>query len=163
MALQRGAELAYAQRNTRALRAKGAVEIAPEQYPFFIALHAGWLLSMLFLIPASVTPNWYLVAVYALLQAGRLWVLSTLGMRWTTRILVLPGAPLVRSGPYRWLHHPNYAIVVAEIAILPLCFRAYGIAATFTILNALLLTWRIRAENSALSNVTVSEPKRRET
>jgi methyltransferase len=155
--------LAYAQRNTRVLRAKGAIEFAPEQYPFFIALHAGWLLSMLLLVPASADPNWYLIACYALLQLGRLWVLRTLKGRWTTRILVLPGSSLVRVGPYRWLRHPNYAIVVCEIALLPLAFEAYGIAVTFTILNALLLAWRIRAEEAALSSVTASEPTHLET
>jgi methyltransferase len=115
---------------------------------------------MLLLVPASVSPNWYLVALYGVLQLGRLWVLRTLGERWTTRILVLPGEQLVRGGPYRWLRHPNYAIVVAEIAILPLSFGAYGIAVTFSILNALLLLWRIRAEEAALSSVRASAPTR---
>ncbi|HEY9086149.1 MAG TPA: isoprenylcysteine carboxylmethyltransferase family protein [Candidatus Tyrphobacter sp.] len=151
VAAQRIAEAIYAERNARALRKQGAIEYASVQHPFFVALHAGWLLAMLFFIPASTPPNWSLVAVFALVQVARLWVLATLGPRWTTRVLVLPGVPLVRGGPYRFMRHPNYAIVAIEIAVLPLAFGALWIAAVFTILNGALLGWRIRAENAALS------------
>ncbi len=148
---QRVAEVAYAERNARALRARGGIEIAARQHPFFIALHAGWFLAMAYFVPAGALVNWYLVGCYALLQLARVWVLATLGPRWTTRLIVLPGAPLVRAGPYRIMRHPNYAIVVLEIALLPAAFGAYWIAGAFTFLNALLLTWRVRAEDAALS------------
>jgi methyltransferase len=151
VAMQRLAELTYAARNTKRLRAKGAVEFGATQYPFFIALHAAWLLSMLLFVSSAISPNWYLVGIFGLLQIARLWVLATLGERWTTRIIVLPGAPLVRRGPYRFLRHPNYVIVALEIALLPLALRAYWIAALFTLLNAALVTWRIRVEEAALA------------
>jgi methyltransferase len=151
VAAQRLCELVYAERNTRALRERGAVEVAPVQHAFFVAVHLSWLLSMLLFIPAAIQPNWYLIGFYALLQGGRLWVLYSLRKRWTTRIIVLPGAPLVRGGPYRFLRHPNYTIVVLEIAVLPLAFGAYWIAAFFSVLNAIVLAWRIRAEDAALA------------
>ena len=90
-----------------------------------------------------------------MLQLGRLWVIRTLGPRWTTRIIILPGAPLVTGGPYRWLRHPNYAIVVAEIALLPIAFGLEGVAIVFTFLNALALTVRLRAEERALRAAVV--------
>jgi methyltransferase len=152
VAVQRLAELLYAQRNTRALLARGAREIAPEQYPFFIALHAAWIVAMLVFIPKAAAPNWGLVAIYFALQFARVWAIASLGEFWTTRIITLPNAPLVRRGPYRLMRHPNYAIVVLEIAILPSAFGAYAIAAVFSALNAALLVWRIRTENDALSS-----------
>ena len=99
--------------------------------------------------PASIA--W--LGVFAVLQALRIWVLATLGRRWTTRIIVLPGAPLVASGPYRLLSHPNYAVVVGEIAVLPLAFGLPAFAAGFTLLNLALLSVRVRAENKALAGV----------
>jgi methyltransferase len=101
--------------------------------------------------------NWWLVGAYGLVQVARYWVISTLGERWTTRILVLPGAALVRSGPYRILRHPNYAVVVTEIALLPLAFGLLAYAIVFSILNATVLMWRIRVENRALA-ATASVP-----
>ena len=151
VALQRIAEVVYAERNTRKLLERGGVEIAPEQHKWFVSLHALWLLSMWILIPHSTIPNWCLIGFYALLQFGRLWALASLGPYWTTRIITVPRAPLVRRGPYRFMRHPNYAVVVCELATLPLAFGSWQIALTFTILNAALLTWRIRAENTALS------------
>ena len=147
--LQRGAELVLAQRNTRALMARGAVEVAPEHYKLIVALHAAWLIGLWILAPAR-EPNLLLLGVYALLQAARVWVLATLGERWTTRIIVLPGAPLVQSGPYRYVSHPNYWVVTAEILVLPLVFGLPLYAAVFTLLNAAALTIRIRAEEKAL-------------
>lgn len=152
VALQRLAETAYARRNTRLLLRRGAVEAAPEQYPFFIALHTAWLLSMLLLVPAGAPVNWYLVGAYAALQGVRLWIFLSLRERWTTRIIVLPGAPLVRTGPYRFVRHPNYLVVALEIALLPCAFGAYWVAGAFTALNALLVWWRIRAEEAAIAS-----------
>ncbi|HTX55652.1 MAG TPA: isoprenylcysteine carboxylmethyltransferase family protein [Candidatus Acidoferrales bacterium] len=150
VALLRLAELLYAGRNTRRLLARGGIEIAPEHYPWFVALHAAWLLSLWFFVPAGATPNLYLLAVFLVAQAGRVWVITTLGVFWTTRVITLPDAPLVRRGPYALMRHPNYAIVCIEIAVLPLAFGAWQIALVFSAANALLLAARIRAENTAL-------------
>ena len=152
VALQRLAELVYAERNTRTLLARGASEFARWQHPLFVALHAGWLLALLAFVPAHRSPQWALIALFFALQGLRLWVLASLGPAWTTRIISLPEAPLVRSGPYRWMRHPNYAIVVAEMAVLPLAFGAVAIAVVFSILNAALLVMRVRAEEEALAS-----------
>ncbi len=151
VAVQRVAELIYAERNTRTLRARGAFEVAAWQHPLFVALHALWLLSLLIFVPPYAIPDWWLVAAFFVLQVARLWVLVTLGPYWTTRIITLPGAPLVRAGPYRFVKHPNYAIVAFEIALLPLAFGAWRIALVFTMLNALLLASRIRIEEKTLA------------
>jgi len=147
--LQRLAELVVARRNTHALLARGAVEVAPGHYPAIVGLHAAWLLGLWLLAPAR-EPSLLLLAVFALLQIGRLWVLASLGERWTTRILILPGAPLVRSGPYRYVAHPNYIVVAGEILVLPLAFGLMAFALIFTVLNAAALWVRLRAENAAL-------------
>jgi methyltransferase len=147
--LQRLAELALARRNTRRLLAQGGAEIAPGHYPAVVALHAAWL-SGLWLLALPRAPDIGLLTVFALMQIGRGWVLASLGPRWTTRIIVVPDAPLVRSGPYRLLSHPNYLIVAGEILILPLAFGLVLFAAVFSCLNALVLWVRIRAEDEAL-------------
>ncbi len=148
---QRLAELVIARRNTRALLARGAYEVAPGHYPLIVAVHAGWLAALWWLAPGRDV-LWPLIALFALLQAGRVWVLATLGPRWTTRIIILPGAPLVTGGPFRFLSHPNYAVVIAEIAVLPLAFGLWEVALIFSLLNAAVLTIRIRAENRALGH-----------
>jgi methyltransferase len=147
--LQRLAELALARRNTEALLAQGGVEVAPGHYPAVVALHAAWL-GGLWLLALPSAPNLVLLAAFAALQAGRGWVLATLGPRWTTRIIVMPGAPLVKSGPYRFLRHPNYLVVAGEILVLPLAFGLPLFAAAFSGLNALALWVRIGAEDAAL-------------
>jgi methyltransferase len=152
VALQRLGELAWSRRNERQLRAEGATEAGSGHYPFFVLLHAGWLAAMLLLIPPETVPDPYLLSAYAGLQALRLWTMASLGRFWTTRILSLPGAPLVRRGPYRWLRHPNYAIVIAEIVTLPLAFGAASIALIFSAANLILLAVRIRAEEAALAS-----------
>ncbi len=140
----------YSARNTRRLLAAGGVEIGAAGYPLLVVLHAAWLVSMAVLIPPFTAPNWWLLGLYALLQPMRVWVITTLGPYWTTRIITVPNAPLIRGGPYRIFRHPNYAVVCAEIAILPLAFGAVEIAIVFSILNAALLSWRIRTEERAL-------------
>ena len=147
--LQRLAELALSQRNTKKLLARGAHEVAPEHYPFIVMLHASWL-ALLWLFGPGPPIEIVLLLLFVLLQLGRLWVIATLGERWTTRIIVLPGEPLVKTGPYRWLSHPNYLIVIGEFAVLPLVFGLWQIAIVFSLLNAAILTVRIRAENRAL-------------
>lgn len=150
--LQRLGELVLAERNTRRLLAKGAVEAGRGHYPFMVAVHAGWLVSLWLLGPGPPI-NILPLIVYVALQVARVWVIATLGERWTTRIIVLPGAPLVRRGPYRWVDHPNYLIVVAEIAILPLVFGLPEVALFFSLLNAFVLWVRIREENRALAGL----------
>ena len=146
---QRSGELALARRNTRRLLARGAYEVGARHYPLIVAVHAAWLLGLWWLAwDAAVQPVW--LGVYVLLQAFRAWILLSLGERWTTRIIVLPGEPLIRRGPYRVLPHPNYLLVAAEIAVLPLVFGLWPYALVFSVLNAVVLTIRIRAESAAL-------------
>ncbi|HEY9548211.1 MAG TPA: isoprenylcysteine carboxylmethyltransferase family protein [Kiloniellaceae bacterium] len=151
VAAQRLAELAYARRNTRRLLAEGAEENGAGHYPLLVGLHALWLLSLALFVPADQPPNWLLLGVFAALQAVRLWVLASLGRFWTTRVITLPGAPLVRRGPYRWFRHPNYLVVAGEILVLPLAFGAWEIAVVFSLANAAVLALRIRCEERALS------------
>ncbi|NTJ66885.1 hypothetical protein G6M50_19380 [Agrobacterium rhizogenes] len=147
--LQRLAELIYSRHNTASLLARGAREYAREHYPLMVAMHAAWLIGLwLFAIGRPVDPVWFLL--FMVLQALRLWVLATLGERWTTRIIILPGAALVTKGPYRFLSHPNYAVVVGEIAVLPLAFGLPLYAAIFSLLNGIILAIRIRAESAYL-------------
>jgi len=150
--LLRLAELAHARRNTARLMARGAIEHGRGHYPVIVALHAGWLAALAALIPPDTPAQWPWLAVFAALQVARVWVIASLGPYWTTRIITLPDAPLVRRGPYRFLRHPNYLVVVGEIAVLPLAFGAWQIALAFSILNALILVWRIRVEQAALAS-----------
>ena len=150
---ERLAELALARRNTARLKARGALEHGSGHYPLIVALHAAWLAG-LWLLAWNRPPHWGWVAAFALLQALRVWVLATLKGRWTTRIIVLPGETLVRRGPYRFLSHPNYAVVVGEIAVLPLAFGLPWYALVFSALNAAVLWVRIRAETAALTAPT---------
>jgi methyltransferase len=147
---ERLVELAWAERNTRRLRAHGAYEVGSRHYPLIIALHAAWLAG-LWTFAWGRPVHWPFVALFLVLQGLRAWVLATLGPRWTTRIIVVPGEALVRRGPYRFLRHPNYAVVVGEIACLPLAFGLVLYALVFSILNAAVLAIRIRAENEALA------------
>jgi methyltransferase len=149
--LQRLAELVLAHRNTSALLARGAHEIGAAHYPLIVAAHAAWLLS-LWIFGREQPVNALALAGYLLLQVLRAWVMWTLGRRWTTRILVLPGEPLVASGPYRYLSHPNYAVVAGEIALLPLTLNLPVLAPIFTATNAAALTLRIRTESRALAD-----------
>lgn len=149
--LQRLAELAFAQRNTRRLLAKGAVEVGRGHYPLIVALHAAWIAVLALTVPADAPASWPLLGLFLVLQAARIWVIASLGPYWTTRIITLTAAPLVRRGPYRWLRHPNYLVVVLEIAVLPLAFGAVWIALVFSLLNAVLLWHRIRVEAEALA------------
>ncbi len=149
MTAERVAELFLARRNSARLLKRGAREVAAAHYPLIVALHAAWLGGLWLLAwDRPIRPAW--LALFAVVQILRFWVLATLGERWTTRIIVLPGAPLVKAGPYRFLNHPNYVIVVAEIAMLPLAFGLPWYALAFSILNAVVLSVRVTAENAAL-------------
>ena len=147
--LQRLVELPIARANTRRLLAAGGHEVGAGHYPWIVALHAGWLASLWWLAPGRPI-DLVLLVLFGLVELGRIWVLRTLGPRWTTRIMVVPGETLVARGPFRFLRHPNYVVVAAEIALLPLVFGLWQVALVFTILNAVMLMVRIRAENAAL-------------
>ncbi len=149
--LQRLAELALAQRNTRRLLARGGREVGAGHYPLFFLLHGSWLLAMALAVPWSTEPSGILILVFFALQGLRVWIVASLGRFWTTRIITLDGTPLVRRGPYRLLTHPNYWVVAGEIAVLPLAFGAWPIALVWSVLNALLLWHRVRVENAALA------------
>jgi methyltransferase len=153
--VQRLGELVLARRNTSRLTARGAIEIGRSHYPFIVALHAVWLLTIWILAwNEPVRLGWLLL--FCFLQILRVWVLATLGERWTTRIIVLPGAELVKAGPYRLVSHPNYIVVCAEIAVLPLAFGLTWVAVLFGCLNAIILTVRITTENRALATSSAS-------
>jgi methyltransferase len=147
--LQRLGELWLSNRNTRRLIANGAHEVGRSHYPLIVAVHVLWLAALWWLAPGKPV-HWAWLAIFVLLQLARVWVIATLGPRWTTRIIILPQAPLVRGGPYRFVNHPNYLVVAGEIAVLPLVFGLWQIALIFTVLNAAVLTIRIRKENRAL-------------
>ena len=150
--LQRLGELVIARANTRKLLGRGAIEVGANHYPLVVLVHAAWLIA-LWIWGRDQDINVPALIGFAVMQGLRLWVLATLGERWTTRIIVLPGAPLVAAGPYRYLSHPNYAVVVGEIALLPLALHLPWLALLFTILNAAVLAIRIRVEARALSVV----------
>ena len=150
---QRLIELPIARANTARLIAAGGREVAPGHYPLIVALHASWLASLWGLAPGRPI-HLPLLGLFVLLQLGRVWVLRTLGPRWTTRIIVVPGERLVARGPYRFVSHPNYLVVAAELALLPLAFGLWQIAVIFTLLNAAVLAVRIGAENRALRRST---------
>jgi methyltransferase len=147
--LQRIGELWLSNRNTRRLLARGAREVGASHYPLIVAVHALWLLTLWWLAPGRQVDGFWL-GLYVLLQLARIWVIASLGERWTTRIIVLSDAPLVDRGPYRFVSHPNYLVVVGEIAVLPLVFGLWSVAVLFSLLNAAVLTIRIREENRAL-------------
>ncbi|HUB96614.1 MAG TPA: isoprenylcysteine carboxylmethyltransferase family protein [Stellaceae bacterium] len=151
VAAQRLGELALSQRNTRALLAQGAIEYGRAHYPLIVAMHVAWLGALLIFVPRETEPSWPWAWVYIALQGVRAWTIVSLRPYWTTRVLTLPQRPLVARGPYRVMRHPNYAVVAAEIAVLPLVFGAWPIAVWFSLANAAVLTWRIRVEDRALA------------
>ena len=148
--LQRIGELWYAARNTRALKARGAIEYGRGHYPLIVLLHASWLIAVAIGIRFDPAVRVFPLVLLVLVQALRVWVLATLGPYWTTRVITLPDAPLVKRGPYRFIRHPNYLVVVGEIALLPLAFGQVTNAILFSALNGVLVAWRIRVEDAAL-------------
>jgi len=150
LVVQRVAELAYAQANTRRLLARGAQEIGAGHYPLFVLLHSSWLIAMAVLTAPSPPVPWLLFAAFVLVQAARVWVIATLGPYWTTRIITVPGAPLVARGPFRFVRHPNYLVVAIEIPLVPLILGLHWVALIFGAANLALLVYRIRVEDGAL-------------
>ncbi|QIN82618.1 hypothetical protein GBA63_08165 [Rubrobacter tropicus] len=155
--LQRLLEVRYSRRNEARLRARGAVERGRAHYPAMVAIHALWLVSTLGegLLRGPEPPAWWPVplALFLLVQPLRYWAISSLGENWNVRILAVPGAKLVRSGPYSLFPHPNYIVVAVEVFTLPLIFGAWTTAFVFSALNAGFLYVRIRAENRALKEL----------
>ena len=155
--LQRLSELAYSRRNERQLRARGAVERGAGHYPMMVSLHSLWLVSTLVegLLRGPEIPAWWPapLAAFVLVPPLRYWAILSLGMNWNTRVLLVPGTKLVRSGPYRYFPHPNYVVVAVEILTFPLIFGAWITAIVFSVLNAALLFVRIRTENQALEEL----------
>lgn len=156
VAVQRLCELAISRRHLRALLARGGREVGASHYPWMVALHAAflvsclvevWLLGRPFRLPLALAA----LAVLAAASALRLWTIASLGERWTTRVVVLPGEPLVTAGPYRWLRHPNYLVVVLELAAIPLVHGAWLTAAAFGLANLALLRLRTGVEDAALA------------
>lgn len=152
-------ELRVANRNRRALLARGGIESGSGHYPWMVALHTVWLIACLaevWLLDRPFIPWLGALALATFLTAFalRYWVISTLGERWTTRIVVLPGLPPITGGPYRWLRHPNYLAVVLEILSLPLVHTAWLTALVFSLLDGILLRVRIRAEEESLSRLS---------
>ena len=150
--LQRLGELFLAKRNTAKLLASGGYEIGAAHYPIIVAFHTAWILGLWWLAPTQAV-NWVLIGVFAVLQALRVWVIATLGSRWTTRIIRVPGETLVARGPFQFINHPNYAVVIAEIFVLPLAFGLVWFSIVGGLINIGILAWRIRVENTALAPV----------
>ena len=153
--VERLVELVVSKRNARWAFARGGREFGREHYPVMVAIHAGLLVGCVIEVWLLHRPfigwlGWPMLAIALGAQLLRWWCITTLGKRWNTLVIVLPEAPLVRSGPYRFLHHPNYVAVVAEGIALPLVHTAWLTAICFTVANAALLTVRIRVENAAL-------------
>lgn len=148
--VQRLVELGFAQFNAGRLRAEGGVEFGAAHYPLMIVLHASWLLG-LWALGHNRPINLFWLAIFLILQLARLWVIASLGRRWTTRVIVLRGAAPVVRGPYRWLKHPNYLIVALEIAVVPLALGLPAFALFFSVTNTALLAYRIHIENEALA------------
>lgn len=148
--VQRIAEDLYAKRNTRLLKEKGAYEIGAQFYPIVVISHLAWLAGIFLLVPAEAQIDWWFLGAYLVLQGARYWVIGSLGRYWTMRIVTLDGAPVVRRGPYRYMRHPNYLVLVLEIAVLPLAFGAWQLALAAVAVNGPVLLWKLKLEDEAL-------------
>jgi methyltransferase len=154
--VQRLAELMIARRNTARLLVAGGVEFGRAHYPFIVIFHAAWI-AALWIYGKDQDVNQIGLVIFVVLQILRAWTIATLGSRWTTRIIVMPGLPRILGGPYRFMHHPNYAIVAIEIAVVPLALGLPVFALAAFLVNAVLLAVRIRAEDAALAGTESDE------
>ncbi len=159
VSLERVAELVVSKRNSAWALARGGVEVGRNHYPFMVALHTGLLVGCVAEVSLLDRPfvpaiGWLMLALVAGSQLLRWWCIATLGRQWNTRVVVVPGLGRVVAGPYRWVAHPNYVAVVVEGLALPLVHDAWATAAVFTLLNAAVLTIRVRTENRALSSLS---------
>ncbi|MDQ0208463.1 isoprenylcysteine carboxyl methyltransferase family protein [Alkalicoccobacillus murimartini] len=153
--VQRLAEVGVARSNERWMKDQGAFEAGASHYPVMVAMHCCFFVSLLVEVTWIKTSSWTLwsvvpLAIFLVAQMIRVWALVSLGKFWNTKIIVLPGAEPVKRGPYRWIRHPNYVVVIAEVLLLPLIFQAYFTAVVFSLLNAAMLMVRIKAEEEAL-------------
>ncbi|KZZ86355.1 isoprenylcysteine carboxyl methyltransferase family protein [Bacillus sp. SJS] len=152
--LQRISELIIARSNEKKLKSQGGIEYGQEHYPYMVCMHAAFLLSLIaevLLLHRTISPIWMVfVPVIFFSQAIRYWAIASLGIRWNTKIILMPEEQVVITGPYQYFRHPNYVAVTAEILFFPLLFEAYGTAILFTILNVMMLSVRIPAEERAL-------------
>lgn len=158
VAAERVVELVVAQRNLAWSLGRGGIEFGRGHYPAMAVLHTGFLVACLAEVwwlhrPFLPALGWSMFAIVVAAQGLRWWCVATLGRQWNTRVVVIPGAPRIIGGPYRWIRHPNYVAVVAEGAALPLVHTAWITALGFGVLNAMLLTTRIRTENAALAQL----------
>lgn len=151
--LQRLSELVIARRNTARLLEKGAYEVGAAHYPVMVVMHSTWIACLVIFGYASRLGFGWL-AVFVLLQILRVWILTSLGPRWTTRVIILD-EPLVVRGPFKYLSHPNYMLVVAEIIVAPMVLGLVWVAVLFTLLNAAMLWVRIGVEHKALAPLRV--------
>lgn len=155
--IQRIAELVYAKRNEKLAFQKGGVEFDRGGYKVIVLMHTCFFLSLItefFYFSQSLNKYWYVYgALFLLAQALRYWTIATLGTKWNTRIIVVPGSSFVTNGPFRFMKHPNYAAVITEILVLPMMFSCYITAGLFTVLNLLALKRRIRIEEQALTKL----------
>ncbi|RDU36405.1 hypothetical protein DRW41_12785 [Neobacillus piezotolerans] len=156
--IQRLVELMVARNNEKRMKQEGALEFGQAHYPWMVMMHAAFFLAFVlevWIFKKGLSPIWPLfLLLFILAQAGRIWALSSLGKYWNTKIIVLPGAAIVKRGPYKFIRHPNYAIVTLELLVIPLLFQAYITAALFAVLNAIMLSVRIPAEEEALRNLS---------
>ncbi|MGH7889117.1 MAG: isoprenylcysteine carboxyl methyltransferase family protein [Thermodesulfobacteriota bacterium] len=156
--LQRIVELSIAKRNERIVRSKGAVEFDKNGYKFIVVMHFAFFISLILekvFLERSSNSLWvFFVILFVLAQLLRYWAISSLGVYWNTRVLVVPNSKLVSSGPYKYLRHPNYVSVMTEIAVIPLIFSCYITAALFSGINLILLRRRVKIEEEALSQVS---------
>jgi methyltransferase len=150
--LQRGLEELYSARNTRHLLAEGGREVGSVYYPVVAATHLAWIASLFFLISPQAPIVWPLIAYYLALQIVRYWVIASLGRFWTHRIITLADAPIARSGPYRYLSHPNYAVTIVETFVLPLAFGAIALAVIMTALWWIVINTKMKLEDEALAS-----------
>jgi methyltransferase len=149
--VQRGLEELYSQHNTRRLLGRGATEAGRDFYPVVAVTHLGWIAALGLLVPPQAQAHAPLIAAYLALQFGRYWIIASLGQYWTHRILTLPGAPIVRHGPYRLLRHPNYAVTLVETLLLPLAFGQVALGLIFAVLWGAVLQYKIILEDQALA------------
>lgn len=150
--LLRIAELFLAKENEKWLLQNGAVEYGKKHYSLIVALHTLFFISLIIEYTTQQTPSYsvFILLFYFLLLVFKGWIFASLGKFWNTKIYRIPNFPLIKTGPYKYVKHPNYIVVVAEIALIPLAFHLYYTAIIFSLLNAIILSIRIKEENRAL-------------
>lgn len=157
--LQRLSELYIAKRNEKWLLQQGAIEYGQRHYPFIVALHTLFIISLIveYILRDGPSISWLFLFIFIVILSFKFWALSSLGKYWNTKIYRIPGVYPVKKGPYKFLRHPNYVEVICEIAVIPLVFHLYYTAIAFTILNAIILNIRIGVENKVWAEMEISD------